>query len=51
VSGRAQEAEAVGQHFQHAVAEDRFAFLGLFLQQDREDQFLLAQAVGALDAH
>ena len=46
--GRAQEAEAVGQHFQRAVAEDAFAFLGLVFQQ-REDQVLLAHAVGIFD--
>jgi hypothetical protein len=46
--GRAQEAEAVGQHFQGAVAEDVLAFLGAVLEKG-EDQFLLAQAVGAVD--
>jgi hypothetical protein len=47
VSG-AQEAEAVGQHLHDAIAEDRLAFLGAVLEQ-RKDQFLLAQAVGAFD--
>jgi hypothetical protein len=46
--GRAQEAEAVGQHFQRAAAVDAFPLLGLVLEQ-REDQLLLAQAVGAVD--
>jgi hypothetical protein len=44
----AQEAEAVGQDFQRAVAEDRFALLRLALEQ-REDQVLLAHAAGVLD--
>jgi len=35
-------------HFEGAVAENRFTFLGAVLQQG-EDQFLLAQAVGAFD--
>jgi hypothetical protein len=46
--GRAQEPETVGQHFQHPVTEDRLAGLGLFLE-DREHQFLLAQALGRFD--
>ncbi len=46
--GRTQEAEAVRQHLHHAIAVDRLAFFGPVLQQ-REDQFLLAQAVGAFD--
>jgi hypothetical protein len=46
--GGAQEAEAVGQDFQDAVAEDGFALLALVLQQG-VDQFLLAQPVGAFD--
>jgi hypothetical protein len=46
--GRTQEAEAIGQHFQGAVAEDALALLGAVLEQG-EDQFLLAQAVGAFD--
>ncbi|CFO67099.1 Uncharacterised protein [Bordetella pertussis] len=45
---RAQESEAVGQDFQHAVAEDLFALLGAPLH-DGEHQLLLAQAVGVLD--
>ena len=50
VLGRAQEAEAVGQAFQHAFAEDQPALFGLGLK-DLEDQFLLAQAGGAGDVH
>jgi hypothetical protein len=46
--GRAQEAEAVGQDFQHAVAEDGFALAGFVLQQ-RVHQVLLAQPVGVFD--
>jgi hypothetical protein len=45
VLGRAQEAEAVGQAFEHAFGEDQAALFGLRLQ-DLEDQFLLAQAGG-----
>jgi Mn-dependent DtxR family transcriptional regulator len=45
---RAQEAEAVGQHLEHAVAEDLLAALGALLH-DREHQFLLAQAADVLD--
>ena len=45
---RAEEAEAVLQHFERAVAEDRVAVPGLGLQ-DRVDQLLLAHAVGVLD--
>ena len=48
VSGRAQEAEAVGQHFENAAAEDRLALLRLLFQQ-REDEVVLAHPVGALD--
>ena len=48
--GRAKEAEAVGQDFQHAFAEDAFALLRLAFQQ-REDQVVLAHPVGALDFH
>jgi hypothetical protein len=47
--GRAQEAEAVGQHLQGAVAEDGLALLRLVLQHG-EDQVLLAHPVGAVDA-
>ena len=47
--GGSQEAEAVGQHFERAVAEDRLALLRLVLEHG-EDQVLLAQAVGAVDA-
>ncbi len=46
---RAQEAEAVGQALEHALGEDQAALLGLRLQ-DLEDQLLLAQRRGALDA-
>ena len=49
VLGRAQEAEAVGQAFEHAFGEDQAALFGLRLQ-DLEDQLLLAQAGGAGDA-
>ncbi len=41
VVGRAQEAEPVGQHLEHALREDEAALLGLRLQ-DLEDQLLLA---------
>ena len=43
VVGRAQEAEAVGQRFEHALREDEAALLGARLQ-DLEDQLLLAHA-------
>ena len=46
--GRAQEAEAVRQHFQRAFAEYGFAFLGAVFQQGK-DQLLLAHAIGAVD--
>ena len=46
--GRAQEAEAVGQDLEHAVAEDALALLRLLLQH-REDEVVLAHPVGALD--
>ena len=46
--GRTQEAETVGQHFQHAIAEDRLALLGAPLH-DGKHQLLLAQAAGILD--
>ena len=49
VFGRAQEAEAVGQAFEHAFGEDQAALFGLHLQ-DLEDQLLLAQSREALDA-
>ena len=45
---RAQEAEAVGQHFEHAFGEDEAALLGLRLE-DLEDQLLLAHAGRAGD--
>ena len=41
--------EAVRQHFQRAVAEDRFALLRLVLEHG-EDEVLLAHPVGAFDA-
>ena len=44
----AQEAEAVGQHLEHAVAEHLLAGLGALLH-DREHQLLLAQALHVLD--
>ena len=46
--GRAQEAEAVGQDLEHAVAEDLLAALGALLH-DREHQLLLAHAGDVLD--
>jgi hypothetical protein len=46
--GRAQEAEAVGQHFEHAVAEDLLAGLGALLH-DGEHQLLLAQPGDVVD--
>ncbi|MDT4829617.1 hypothetical protein FQZ97_630420 [compost metagenome] len=46
--GRAQEAEAIGEDFKHAVAEDLLALFGAPFH-DGEHQFLLAQAVGVLD--
>ena len=46
--GRAQEAEAVGQHLEHALGVDAAAFSALRLE-DREDQVLLAHAGGVLD--
>ena len=45
---RAQEAEAVWQHLQRSLAVDAFALFRLVLQQ-REDQVLLAHAVGVFD--
>ena len=48
VVGRAQEAEAVGQHLEHALGEDE-AGLGGAGAQDLEDQLLLAHAGGAGD--
>ncbi len=50
VLGGAQEAEAVGQAFEHAFGEDQAALFRLRLQ-DLEDQLLLAQAGGAGDVH
>ncbi len=48
VVGRAQEAEAVGQHLEDAFGEDEAALLGLRLE-DLEDQLLLAHAGRAGD--
>ena len=48
VVGRAQEAEAVGQDLEHALAVDEAVLLGLRLQ-DGEDQLLLAHRRRALD--
>ncbi len=45
---RAQEAEAVGQAFQHAFGEDQAVLLGL-RAEDLEDQLLLAHAATAGD--
>ena len=50
VVGRAKEAEAVGQHLQHAFREDEAALLGLCLQ-DLKDQLLLAHPGRAGDRH
>ena len=46
--GRAQEAEPVGQHFEHAVAVDGGVVLRQLLQ-DREHHVLAAQGAGVLD--
>ncbi|KFB70970.1 MAG: hypothetical protein AW09_003912 [Candidatus Accumulibacter phosphatis] len=46
--GRTQKAETIRQRFQRAVAKDAFTLPGLILEQ-REDQFVLAQSVGAFD--
>ncbi|MCY1231537.1 hypothetical protein D9M72_439900 [compost metagenome] len=46
--GRAQEAEAVGQHLQRAVSKDGFAHLGALLQ-DRKHQFLFAHPLCVVD--
>ncbi len=45
---RAQEAEAVGQAFEHAFGEDQPVLFGLGAQ-DLENQFLFAHAAGAGD--
>eukprot|EP00042_Codosiga_hollandica_P060670 m.921627 g.921627 ORF g.921627 m.921627 type:complete len:413 (+) comp87512_c0_seq1:117-1355(+) len=45
---RAQEAEAVGEHFEHAITEDLLASLGALLH-DGEHQLLLAQAGDVVD--
>src|SRR5438876_5904260 len=50
VVGRAQEAEAVGQDLEHALAADEAVLLGLRLQ-DGEDELLLAHGGRALDVH
>ena len=44
----AQEAETVGQHFQHAVCVHQFTALGALLD-DGEHQLLLAHAAGVFD--
>src|ERR1044072_390901 len=49
VLGGTQEAEAVGQALEDPLGEDEPALLGLRLE-DLEDQLLLAQRGGALDA-
>src|SRR3990167_8573774 len=46
--GAAQEAETVGQNFQHAVGNDLFPGLRTLLD-DRKHQFLLAHAAGVFD--
>ena len=46
VVGGAQEAEAVGQHLEHALGEDE-AGLGGAGAQDLEDELLFAHAGGA----
>ena len=48
VVGGAEEAEAVGQHLEHAFREDEAALLGLRLE-DLENQLLLAHAGRAGD--
>ncbi len=48
VSGERRKPKPSWQHLEGAVAEDRFALLRLVLQQ-REDELLLAQAVGAFE--
>src|SRR5262245_30155440 len=48
VVGRAQEAEAVGERFEHSLREDVAALLGTHAE-DLEDQLLLAHAGGAGD--
>ncbi len=45
--GRTQKAEAVGQDFQSAFAENAFALARLVFEEGK-NQFLLAQAIGAL---
>ncbi len=45
---RSQETEAIRQHFQCAFTEDAFALFCLILQE-REDQVLLAHAVGIVN--
>ena len=47
--GRPQKAEAIRQHFQHAVAVDALAPLRQRFQ-DGENQLLLAKTVGVVDA-
>ena len=45
--GRAQEAEAVGQDFKGAVAENLFSRFRAFLE-DREHQFLFAHRAAGM---
>ena len=45
---RTQKAEAVGQHFDHALADD-VDFLGGELLEDGEHQLLLAHGAGVFD--
>ncbi len=47
--GRAQETEAVRQNFERAITIDRLALLRAVFQQ-RKDEFLFFQAVGAFNA-
>jgi len=46
--GRAQEAEAILEHLEGAVAEDGFAFFRVALEE-REHELLLAEPVGAFE--
>ncbi len=50
VVGGAEEAEAVGEDFENAFAENRLVLLGL-LVEDGENQLLLAQAGRVFDTH
>ena len=46
--GRAQETEAVGQYLERAAAVNALPLARLVLEE-REDQLLLAHAIGAVD--